>query len=293
MNENNASSHKSITGIPIRAHLTIFLEYVKLSIDTSEKKTMTDWISQQHDRAIPKHFQNNFHSFSLFFEYVANNLEYTINEMKDGHQGIDRHKCILHLDHLLTKALSSGGSTEHGQVEWMSHAIIADLEEFVVDPFGPVVPESVAKGNYSQKGHEMVNRHLNNRVTYQECLKMIVLHIYTNTPSEHVKVLGYNKIGVQVNNIVNNRPFNAVDAEHFLCKAWLITKLTFVPSYISKYPRLCNAHTHPSRVLHGLCDDYVSMIMKSIGDAYMRCNSDQSSLCMKLPELCKVPGESI
>jgi hypothetical protein len=118
--------------------------------------------------------------------------------MKDGHQGIDRHKCILHLDHLLTKTLSNGGSTEHGQVEWMSHAIIADLEEFVVDPFGPVVPESVAKENYSQKGHDMVNDHLNNCVTYQECLKMIVLHIYTNTPLEHVKVLGYHGTGMVI-----------------------------------------------------------------------------------------------
>jgi hypothetical protein len=292
MNMHNPSPQKLITGLPTRAHLTTFLDYVRLSIDASDKDTMSDWISKQHDGAIPKHFQNNFHSFSRFFEYVASNLEKTINRMRDLPQGMNRNKCILHLDELLTKALSNGGNSEHGHVAWMSHAIIADLEEFVVDPFGPVVPDSVAKGNYSQKGHDMVNRRLNRRVTYVDCLQMIVLYIHTNTPPEHVNVLGFNKVGEQVNNIVNNRPFNAVDAEHFLCKAWLITKLTFGPSRISKYPRLCNAHTHPSRVLHELSDKNVSLAMKSVEDAYMRCNSDQS-LCMKLPELCKVSGENI
>jgi hypothetical protein len=111
-------------------------------------------------------------------------------------------------------------------------------------------------GVYSQRGHEMVKCGSNNSLNYQKG-----------------QVLGVEKNGDDILNVVNTRPFSAVDAEHFLCKAWIITKSTFGSSNLSNYPQLCSAHTHPSPVLHAIDNAMIGRAMVSIKDAFYLCNS--------------------
>jgi hypothetical protein len=178
-------------------------------------------------------------------------------------------------------------------VGWMAHLAISDLEEFVVDPFGMVHNLSIPEGKYSREGLDMANRALDTRIEYGECLDRIVCYIRANTPVEHLKVLGYYKVDNVVLNVVNKRPFSCVDAEHFLCKAWIISRLTFGNSQLSTtYPKQCSAHTHPSRVLHNLADDEMSNHMQEIERAYTSC-MERDGATLILPELCKLSGENL
>jgi hypothetical protein len=137
----------------------------------------------------------------------------------------------------------------------------------------------------------MVNRALDSPITYEDCLGTIVSYIRENTPVEHLRVLGYDKEDNVGKNIVNKRPFSAVDSEHFLCKAWLIAKLTFGNSQLSTYPKQCSAHTHPSCVLHAMPSDEIDIHMLAIESAYTTCmEGDRAALI--LPELCKLSGEN-
>jgi hypothetical protein len=90
--------------------------------------------------------------------------------------------------------------------------------------------------------------------------------------------------------MTNRRPFSAVDAEHFLCKAWIVTKSTFGGSRLSKNPKLSNSHTHPSPVLHRTADESLERIMTKIEEMYL------SNLALfpdkfTLPELIRLPEE--
>jgi hypothetical protein len=91
-------------------------------------------------------------------------------------------------------------------------------------------------------------------------------------------------------NIVNTRPFCAVDAEHFLCKSWIIAKLTFGHNQGSKYPLQGNHYAHPSPVLHALQNWIVAESMNKMENAYVnniRCKVNG----MRLPDFCTLPGE--
>jgi hypothetical protein len=181
-----------------------------------------------------------------------------------------------------------------GCIQWVANAIISDLEEFVVDPFGSVDRFGIPMGIYSQLGHEMVNRAEQTNLSYEETLRKICGYIFRETNEDYLKILGYQKFDGQVLNIVNKRPFSSVDSEHFLCKAWLIAKLTFGHNRICKYPRQCNNHTHPSPTIHTLEITAIDDTMKIIEDTYKTVIAGKTDLTMiMLPDFCILPGEEI
>jgi hypothetical protein len=283
------------TTIPVRDTLGMFLNHVKLHLNLKNRNQMSDWVSKQHDGSVSPDCVRNFATFARFLKNVSYKLETTIENMRsirqiDVDDKTQREKCVGVLEGMLAQSLYECGAQKFGRVKWIAHLAVSDLEEFVIDPFDKVRDSSIAEGKYSQEGLDMVNRALANRINYGECLGMIVSYIHGNTPMEHLRVLGYDKIDNVVFNIVNERQFSAVDAEHFLCKAWIIAKSTFGNAHLSNYPNQCSAHTHPSRVLHEMTSDEISNHMQAIEDAYTSCmEGDQAVLV--LPELCKLSGE--
>jgi hypothetical protein len=202
-----------------------------------------------------------------------------------------RSQCIGELQTLLEDAMEYSSTVrEHGRVKWMAYIIICDMEEFLIDPFGIVDESSIAEGNYSIHGLDMVNRTNERRITFQECINEVVSYIYQTTPVEHWLILGYRKADNEVENIVNGRPFSGVDAEHFLCKAWIVAKSTFGNSRLSKYPRLCNAHTHPSPVIHAIGEKVTENAMEAMETAFWSCSLSHDA-GLVLPKLCLLPGE--
>jgi hypothetical protein len=130
-------------------------------------------------------------------------------------------------------------------------------------------------------------------ISFEDCLTAIVTHVQNDVPCSHLNILGFAKVGCNVTNTVNGRSFSEIDAEHFLCKAWLIAKLTFGHYRISKHPELSSHYTHPSPVVHSLTDVHVSECMRKIVESYKSCIGDNVSNSLVMPELCKLPGETV
>ena len=104
--------------------------------------------------------------------------------------------------------------------------------------------------------------------------------------------MGYKKSknGKGVINMVNERPFCASDAEHFLCKVWMIGKLTLAHYSSSKYPRPTNTHCHPVKHIKDVdptCAE-VDKVMESIRAAFKTQRSN-----LKTPNFCLLKGEAI
>jgi hypothetical protein len=171
----------------------------------------------------------------------------------------------------------------------MAYSVISDLEEFVEYPFGVVDISSVPLGVSSKNGHEMINGHERSSVSYSACLELIVSYINNEIDKELLGVLGYKKQRQNnVVNLVNGRHFSAVDAEHFLCKSWIIAKSNL--GQISEYPWQSNHYTHPNPVIHCIGDAKISNIMLDIESEYMNLVSAKFvPLC--LPEICRMKGE--
>jgi hypothetical protein len=76
---------------------------------------------------------------------------------------------------------------------------------------------------------------------------------------------------------VNDLPFSYVDAEHFLCKGWILVKKTFGSYRNSKYPNSLEAHLHPikwpddPKVEYIATDEDISKIMQMIADQLVQC----------------------
>lgn len=81
-----------------------------------------------------------------------------------------------------------------------------------------------------------------------------------------------------------------MDAEHFLCKSWIIAKSNL--GQISEYPWQSNHYTHPHPVIHGIGEKQLSNIMLDIESQYMKLvYAKLVPLC--LPEICRMKGEMI
>jgi hypothetical protein len=294
--DRSSSLGVSIRSIPFRKDHTHFLDYVRDQLEQKQNVGMGSWISRQHYGSIANKLKQNYKSFREFVDYVLMNVATTVGTIKfitkKDIRG-NRTRCVTEIQKLLENAMDMGSVCDYGRVQWMAHSVVCDIEEFVIDPFGDVDDLSdIPEGNYSTQGHDIVQRERTINITYKECLDEIVSYVYNEVPKIHLSILGYTKERCTVLNVVNGRPFTVVDAEHFLCKAWLVASSCFGSARLSNYPRLCNAHTHPSPIIHAMADTVIDCAMDSIEAAYCLCTSTNSQRLV-LPEFIRLPGDEL
>jgi hypothetical protein len=182
-----------------------------------------------------------------------------------------RSLCIAEFQKMIEIAMKNASACDNKRVKWMAYVRLCDVEEFVLDPFGVIDETSIPEGIYSVEGHVMINRGLLVRDSFQDCLKK-KSYVHDSLPASHLSVMGYDKEKNTVLSMANHCPFSAVDAEHFLCKAWIVTKSTFGGSHLSKKPKLSNSHTHPLPVIHRLADQSLEEIHeKNQGIVFVQC----------------------
>jgi hypothetical protein len=199
----------------------------------------------------------------------------------------------MEVEQMLKAAMSNSGFESYGNVNWMAGIVISDVEEFVVNPFGPINANSTPKGIYSEYGHIMINNGSDVQHSYEGSLQKLVEYICSDTPDTYLNMMGYKKVGGLVLNLVNERPFSETDAEHFLCKGWLIAKLTFGHYRNSKYPLQSKSFTHPSPTLHSLPDMVIEKTMHVMETTFLSGLQSHSIQACQLPEFCRLPGEEV
>jgi hypothetical protein len=195
---------------------------------------------------------------------------------------------------MIESALVHASVDKVPDVAWISHLIASDMEEFIDSPFGEVTPLSVPKGPYSIHGYGMINNGIKHKkMTFENCLQQLVDKLWHDTHCSFLRVMGYCKQpNGSITSIVNGRPFDCTDAEHFLCKAWLNAKITFGNYRIIQYPKQCNSFTHPSPVLHRLNNEIVNKIMHEMEHEYLSLKDETDTEKLQLPDFCLLPGET-
>jgi hypothetical protein len=152
---------------------------------------MRKWILRQHDGAIPLDLQRNYHKLGPFLVYISTHIGFLVQEMRvkfsTDHEN-QRRNTIMEVEQMLKAAMSNSGFESYGNVNWMASIVISDVEEFVVNPFGPIIANSTPKGIYSEYGNIMINNGSDVQHSYKDSLQEIVLVYMFQYPrylSEH------------------------------------------------------------------------------------------------------------
>ena len=126
----------------------------------------------------------------------------------------------------------------------------------------------------------------------KQALQLIVDYMEKKASKRDLDLTGYymNAGGDNlVRNKVNGRPFNATDAEHFLCKLWVIAKYTLPAYRISRQPMATKPHCHPVNLR---CREYkADNLLKTIMSDILEEGCPHSMCAMKPPEFCLLPDE--
>ena len=257
---------------------------------------MSQWLSKQHFESIPKHIRKSHACFSSFLTAMSNGREQlqaacrVLMENKSREQSVKKFHSFLK---------QWAGNSSKGNLMFMAHQVISDLENLFGLLFGSVVSSSVVGGHAGTLGHTMVNWQLEkeDKRSFAETLDDIVEYMNEegNFTDEILFVGGYQRQDDgRVENVVNGLLFSAVDAEHFLCKAWIHVKKTFNHYRNSSRPIPLMPHSHPVRwPTHFQCNDitnnaHITTIMNKVVDYYLAVTSNtvgRLELKLVLPEL--------
>jgi hypothetical protein len=182
--------------IPFRKQCNEFLHFVQLHMQHRKTKQLGGWISKQHDGAIARDLKMYYKNFREFVENISTNIGSTVTNML-GIAGTKaptrRLLCIAEFQKMIESAMKSASVRDNGRVKWMAYITLCYIEEFVLEPFGAIDETSIREGIYSIEGHEMINRGLAVRDSYQDCLQKIVSYVHHSLPASHLFVLGYDK----------------------------------------------------------------------------------------------------
>jgi hypothetical protein len=201
-----------------------------------------------------------------------------------------REQSVRRLTELLRGCLST--SSRLGNLRFLSQQIVSDVEEIFDFPFGDVVSDGVKPGNGSKQGHDMLLNGGEIQSSFGSTLSSVVTYIKQNASDEDLAMLGYHRLRrgnkICVVNTVNGRPLNSTDAEHFLCKGWLIAKQTLPRYTVSEKPQASRPNCHP--IKNGkktVQADDVTVVMKEIITTY-----ESSKRQREIPpRFCLMPSE--
>ena len=232
--------------LPGVANADEFLRFMKSTFQEGKtgNRTLGQWLTTQHEGSIPS-TTKNYTGFVSFIGAVCGHLPGTVTEMlQDGDDAAIRSVAVDTLSSMLLTCCKGDTS---GHLQFMAQLIVADVEELFDDPFGKVTSKGIVAGQGGKQGHDMLQK-AGGAKKLEDAINSIIKYVTETATSEQLEIAGYKRDGEGiVVNLVNGRPFNASDAEHFLCKAWMIGKLTLA-HYNTKFPRPTRPHCHPVKL---------------------------------------------
>jgi hypothetical protein len=133
------------------------------------------------------------------------------------------------------------------------------MEELICNlPFGPVI--GIKLGHGSSVGRSILKLQQTN---VDDMLEEIIQHLHGLTKFELILLSLYKDSDGTIRTRINNRVLNRVDAEHMLCKLYIVyERLKGGSRSTSVSPKLCFDHCHPTPgydflSLHPFCKDVI------------------------------------
>jgi hypothetical protein len=127
--------------------------HVRLHMMQHKTTTLEGWVSKQHDGQIAADLKKNYEQFGTFLKTLSKIIEETVNSMRDIAKNPDakgnRLQCTALLQKMIEHAMESSAVHNYGGVKWMAYIAVCDLEEFVLEPFGPIDSSMIPVGVYS------------------------------------------------------------------------------------------------------------------------------------------------
>ena len=268
-----------------------YLAFMKTSIlNTNENESLSQWLSEQHLHSIPLSTKN-FSFFGRFLHELVLLLPAVVMQMmKDDNTREQAVKLLS--DHLSSCCVSSN---QDGNLPFLAQQIVADVEEIFDFPYGQVTARGMKSGSGSCQGFEMFRKGGLHSADFSTVLSTIVSYFEQNSNDDDLMVLGFRRAveatpSSMLRNVVNGRSFNYTDAEHFLCKAWIIAKYTFPQNSASVQPQASKPHCHPIKMGGSGTFQlpYMTDIMNEIIDSF-EAMSDRRYIT---PTFCLTAGET-
>ena len=264
-----------------------FMEKTLPPTEDYRESKITQWISEQHIHSIPD-ATKMFPYFCEFLRAVVSDLTEVVDKMTS--ESTSREETVILLSNYLRDCCVS--SQRNGNFIFLSQQIIADVEEIFDFPYGRVLAKGLKPGSGSIQGNNMLKNGGLKGGSFSSTLSAIVSYFEESASDEELSILGYRRVTDAdkplVLNVVNGRPFNSTDAEHFLCKCWLIAKYTLPHYTASVQPLSSKPHCHPIRKgISTIQFPYMTVIMKQVIAAFEA--SDRR--CVETPGFCLMAGE--
>ena len=286
-----AEHRKKKTLIPKIGEIEDFLLYVMSTIDPCDcHAKLRGWLSEQHAHSIPKSTKE-YPKFAQFIKEVGRKLSLVLRTITVTNNGGDRPSAVAKLKTMLVGCI---GRDTTGNVGFLAQQVIADVEEIFVDPFGEVVTQGMVLGNGSKDGFSMIRTctGFDKQLAVETTLHSVIQFMNEQVSEDDLSMMGYARndhCHGSVINKVNQRPFSATDAEHFLCKAWVIAKYT-LPNYnTAKQPRSTKPHCHPVNLRGEQMT--ASMDVNVIMEGIVSLSTSKQNM-LKAPSFCLMPNEN-
>ena len=213
---------------------------------------MTSWMSDQMKDSLPKTAIACPKSFSDFMEVFGNCIvqDNLFDKMSDLAMEQGRNAAVICLSKIIDYAVGQSNNQGEYKSTFIAEQVIRDLEEVINEPFGEVVETNYGWGSTSGSKCIIVDSSGDSkrkkRITKHQICKEVVRYMKEKAGNDLLEVMCYGRDSKGVFDLQNGRYFNLVDAEHFLCKAYLASGYARgTRSYNSHH--LARPFCHPTR----------------------------------------------
>ena len=198
---------------------------------------------------------------------------------------------------------------------FIAQNVLQDIEEFCNYPFGDPIATEVVAGHGGKEGLKMLKRGGESIKTLADALTMIVKAV--NTPAVGIPAVGIPAVdatavnkknqdilaGIEgwerlegedfLRNKLNGRPFSFPDAEHILCKSYVMASYTLGGRMFSERPQATKPYLHPIQFHHmgppWDHQDILDRIVQPGIDVFHSCVDDRS---LVFPDFCMLSIEA-
>ena len=197
-----------------------------------EGTNFSNWHSQQFQDKIPS---LSFEQFSQLLSRMAAVLRFTWSRILRDNKLCNRRYCLYtQLRRIFQEQFGSDKS-----VDFLCSIVLADVEEVYLEPFGSSSRmSSITSGYGSKQGVELLGLH-----KLDEAISAVTKEV-KNLSADELRVLGLYKGADQKIRNVFGREFMECDAEHMICKVYIIL-VSRHPSRLLSLPSPGRAHAHP------------------------------------------------